>query len=67
MEDFARLVARSCVAAVRHLFYLYFFGFIINYVMLRLFGLNLWTILLARLTIVLLWWIKPIRWPGGEA
>ena len=63
MEDFLRLVVRSCVASVRHLIYLYFFGIIINYVMLRLWGLNLWTIILAHLTIVGLWWIKPINWP----
>ena len=63
MDDFAKLVAQSCVASVRHLIYLYIFGFIITYFLLRFFGLNIWTFILAHVVIVVLWWIKPIKWP----
>jgi hypothetical protein len=61
MEALAVLVVQRFVAVVRHLAYLFVFGYPIIYVSLALFDLNLWTFAFAHVVVGVLWWIKPLR------
>jgi hypothetical protein len=61
MEDFVRFVAQVIVAVIRRLIYLYFFGFIIIYTLLTVFGFNFWTFALGHVIVFILLWIKPTK------
>jgi hypothetical protein len=61
MEGFFRNVAQGFVATLRQIVYLYLFGFVINYVLFTLFGINIWTFVLAQVAISILWVIKLIK------
>jgi hypothetical protein len=61
MDEFARAVVQEFVAAIRQLIYLCFFGFITIYALVAMFGINIWTFLLAHVAMIVLWIIKPIR------
>jgi hypothetical protein len=59
MEEFVRFVAQAVVAVVRQLLYLFFFGFVIIYILLTVFGFNFWTFALGHVIVFFLLWLKP--------
>jgi hypothetical protein len=61
MEEFCRFVAHVVVGVIRQLIYLYFFGFIIIYTLLVVFGFNFWTFVLGHVIVFILMWLKPMK------
>ncbi len=64
MEEFLMVVLQTFIAIARQAISVYFIGLVIIYFMLLLFGLNFWTFVMAHLTYLVLFWMRPLNLRG---
>lgn len=64
MEEFLRVVVQTFVAIARQAMSVYLIGLVIIYFMLLLFGFNFWTFVMAHVTYLVLFWMRPLKLRG---